>query len=452
MSYPRQEINNPVRQTDDPPGYNAVMPDSENYVYPVIPGSTQIYPVANPLPQINTIYSPTPPPINYTNTTHVSRYKHKISNNKFFKIGAFIASFLVIAAIIGLLALVIYVVKNANTEESAKSSSAGAICPEGFSITDCSLECGVYFGTNSYNRIVGGQVSASNTWPSMALIIFRYSAYINIGGSTYQISSSTMCGGTLIDKSTILSAAHCIKNSIEYTHNGQTYNYAIQTNSFYPTMASMYTIYLGAHDRSDLNANGIATKAVSKIIKHSEYDSYNTLNDIALFKLESDVVLSEKIQVACLPSSKSSTFPGTGTGYATGWGNLASGGSSSTVLREVDLSIYNGNLCANVARGYEKDWDSQICAGDYSGNKDTCQGDSGGPLFILDTVDGKQKFVTVGITSYGVGCAEVATPAIYTRTSYYYDWIRNNNSTKTCMNIYMLIGCVLLAILQIQRR
>ena len=51
-------------------------------------------------------------------------------------------------------------------------------------------------------------------------------------------------------------------------------------------------------------------------------------------------------------------------------------------------------------------WNTQICAGEYAGGKDTCQGDSGGPLYVLDNINGKQKYVLSGIVSYGYGCAD----------------------------------------------
>jgi secreted trypsin-like serine protease len=72
------------------------------------------------------------------------------------------------------------------------------------------------------------------------------------------------------------------------------------------------------------------------------------------------------------------------------------------------------------------DWNSQICAGLYEGGKDTCQGDSGGGLYALDTIDGKKRYVLVGIVSYGMGCGLRGYPGIYTRTSYYLDWINKN--------------------------
>ena len=73
------------------------------------------------------------------------------------------------------------------------------------------------------------------------------------------------------------------------------------------------------------------------------------------------------------------------------------------------------------------------------GGKDTCQGDSGGGLYSYDS--NIQRYVVVGITSYGYGCAEAGYPGIYTRISYFYNWImakakydKINSATTTTTN------------------
>jgi hypothetical protein len=99
--------------------------------------------------------------------------------------------------------------------------------------------------------------------------------------------------------------------------------------------------------------------------------------------------------------------------------------TKSDQLNNVKLRVYNSSICANVYPSMIKNWNTQICAGDIDGGKDTCQGDSGGdffesfifkknfsrkinykgPLYVLDTINGKSKYVLAGITSYGYQCA-----------------------------------------------
>jgi hypothetical protein len=58
-------------------------------------------------------------------------------------------------------------------------------------------------------------------------------------------------------------------------------------------------------------------------------------------------------------------------------------------------------MCRFVYPSTTKNWNIEICAGEFSGNKDTCSGDAGGPLFVLDTINKKSKYVLAGITAYG---------------------------------------------------
>jgi len=57
--------------------------------------------------------------------------------------------------------------------------------------------------------------------------------------------------GTLIDTQTILTAAHInLQNQSITSKNG--YTTTVTPNSFYPSIASMYTVYLGLQSLSNL--------------------------------------------------------------------------------------------------------------------------------------------------------------------------------------------------------
>jgi len=66
--------------------------------------------------------------------------------------------------------------------------------------------------------------------------------------------------------------------------------------------------------------------------------------------------------------------------------------------------------------------DGMICAGEVG--KDACQGDSGGPLVCQSAGGGESKLC--GVVAWGNGCGFEGYPGVYTRVSYYADWIAEN--------------------------
>lgn len=64
---------------------------------------------------------------------------------------------------------------------------------------------------------------------------------------------------------------------------------------------------------------------VSQIIRHPNYDSTTSDNDICLLKLSSPVTFTDYIQPVCLAAVDSTYYTGT-TSWVTGWGNINSDG------------------------------------------------------------------------------------------------------------------------------
>lgn len=85
---------------------------------------------------------------------------------------------------------------------------------------------------------------------------------------------------------------------------------------------------------------------------------------------------------------------------------------SSNELLKIELKTVPLLECNTTLLQYNKDRDhaafrngideSQYCAHDPLGKKDSCQGDSGGPLQSIRTLSNPGK--VVGIVSFGVGC------------------------------------------------
>jgi hypothetical protein len=91
--------------------------------------------------------------------------------------------------------------------------------------------------------------------------------------------------------------------------------------------------------------------------------------------------------------------------YTAGWGDINENGSSTNILQNVKLKVYETNLCNSVLPEIPKDWARQICIHDINGGKGPCFDDGGGAIFVKDTVGNKEKLVVAGLVGYSVGCA-----------------------------------------------
>lgn len=112
-------------------------------------------------------------------------------------------------------------------------------------------------------------------------------------------------------------------------------------------------------------------------MKHPDFDLHTLKNDIAIMKLQEDVVLNEYIQLACLPKEHRNSYL-TEVGnevIAAGWGSTNwQKNSYDDGLKSVKLKIQNPNKCKPVIKDYPKNWTLQLCVGDLKGMSDTCKG------------------------------------------------------------------------------
>jgi len=123
-----------------------------------------------------------------------------------------------------------------------------------------------------------------------------------------------------------------------------------------------------------------------------------------------------------------------------GWGETGAV-DRPIIIRKADIPIIDNNRCDKQWKKYDisrntsqtQIFEGQICAGDVA-DISACHGDSGGPLQCM--ISGHR--VIVGIVSFGnPHCDQLdedlsQIPNVYTRISYYYDWITSQlNSTLT---------------------
>ena len=132
-------------------------------------------------------------------------------------------------------------------------------------------ECGLTFvlpNVAANLRVVGGLKATENSWPSQVYIMKRYQDIYYLNNQLVEVKIMDFCGGTLIDSTTILTAAHCLfQNSFKYNYQGKEYNLMFKTNSKYHTIESMYTIYFGVNDISFINVSESSQNIVSRTVK-----------------------------------------------------------------------------------------------------------------------------------------------------------------------------------------
>jgi len=214
-----------------------------------------------------------------------------------------------------------------------------------------------------------------------------------------------VCGGSLIDSSHILTAAHCIKQYRPEELRIRLGEWDVNNDSeFYPNV--------------ELDVLSISI--------HPDFYSGNLYNDIAIIKLDGflDFQRNPHISPVCLPDSLAE-FSGERC-FVSGWGKDAFGGDGSYqhTLKEVDVPVLDHGDCERKLQrtrlGYEFTLHPGfVCAGGEEG-KDSCKGDGGSPLVCQ--VGGSWQLA--GLVSWGVGCGQRDVPGVYVKVSEYNQWIQ----------------------------
>lgn len=226
---------------------------------------------------------------------------------------------------------------------------------------------------NGYSRIVGGLIVQEIRYPYLA----------NVGKGNV-----IFCGGSLIAKRVVMTAAHCKEADAVWLGN---------LNLMNPTGEKIPVI---------------------DVVNHPNYMDRTSSSDIRLLYLERDAVAGPVKLIT--PEEWFNIKDSAPDLTVMGWGGTGQGKSMTHILREVDVRLWDYNVCKG--RYPAQLDDTMICAA--SAGKDACQGDSGGPLVMRGyAYDGSQDY-QVGIVSWGYGCAQQYFPGVYTNVHNFLGWIQ----------------------------
>ncbi|XP_015590466.1 phenoloxidase-activating factor 2 isoform X2 [Cephus cinctus] len=224
-------------------------------------------------------------------------------------------------------------------------------------------------------------------------------------GSNSQKLNVYQCGGALIHRKVVLTAAHCVSGKQPGQLKVRAGEWDTQTkNEIYP------------HQDRD----------VETIVVHEKFHSGALFNDYALLILTQPVDIAENVDVVCLPQ-QGATFDGSRC-FASGWGKDIFGkeGHYQVILKRVELPVVPHDTCQSSLRRtrlgkYFVLDNSFLCAGGEVG-KDTCKGDGGSPL-VCPLKNDPSRYVQAGIVAWGIGCGENQTPGVYANIGLARQWI-----------------------------
>ncbi|EDW81666.2 uncharacterized protein Dwil_GK10897 [Drosophila willistoni] len=213
------------------------------------------------------------------------------------------------------------------------------------------------------------------------------------------------CGGTLVSKSTVISAAHCFR------HPGR------------DLPASRTAVSMGRNNL-DIWADGELVN-VTQLQFHKDYDLNVFLNDIILIRLERSVGFTNYIVPICLWNTNYRLeLPQGQKSYVAGFGPDGKGNENTDVARVTDTDIVVAPRCRQELPDRLVQ-PNTICAKKVGSGP--CSSDAGGGLMVRENDIWVLRGIVVGgAINVEEHTCDLKLPVVYTDVAKHIAWIREN--------------------------
>ncbi|XP_013813325.1 ovochymase-2 [Apteryx mantelli] len=240
-----------------------------------------------------------------------------------------------------------------------------------------------------FSRIIGGEEAVPYSWPWQVSV---------------QISDEHICGGAVLAKEWVVTAAHCFNSKEQYR--------------------DLWTVVTGLHDLAEQEYR--QKRTVKQFIIHPSFNKTTMDCDIALLRLTEPLEFNHYVRPVCLPAKEEPIQPSR-VCIVTGWGAQAGDREKGKKLHQLEVPILVLDTCQSYYVNFpSKVTQKMICAGfPLEEGKDSCTGDSGGPL-VCPSEDDSGFYTLNGITSWGLGCGKKSYPGVYTNVGVFVDWIKQS--------------------------